>query len=272
VELAIICLLTLICFPVITLTEGIVRIILGVIFLLIFPGYTILTAIFPAKNKITGLERTVLTPLLSFALVSLAGLALNYTPWGITLTTVYIAMTIIIVICSAITLVRRARLPESERFSLAVRFKMPKRGNTSKLDIALYICLAVIVIGAASTLVYVVAHPKAQEPFTNFYVLGAEEMMENYPKQLSIGVPAFVTLGIDNHENKDTSYSIKVTSDGAEIQSLGPILLTSEGKWSGEAKLTPPKIGDNQKVDFTLYKGEEPAPYLTLHLWVNVKE
>jgi uncharacterized membrane protein len=270
VELVIIFILTLICYPVITLTEGILRIILGIIFLLIFPGYTLLAALFPEKNSINGIERTGLTPLLSFTLISLAGLALNFTPWGIKLTPIYITMSIIIVVCSGIALLRRARLPKSERFSLAIKFRMPKRGNSSALDITLSICLALIVIGAVSTIIYVIAHPKAQEPFSNFYVLGSEEMMGNYPKELTLGEPAVVTLGIDNHENQDTSYSIKVTSDGAEMQSIGPIVLTNEGKWSNEVSVTPPKAGDNQKVEFILYKGEEPAPYLTLHLWVNV--
>jgi uncharacterized membrane protein len=271
-ELVFVYLLTIICFPVITLSDGILRIILGSIFLLIFPGYTMIAALFPNKNSLTGIERAGLTLVMSFALITLAGLALNYTPWGIRLTPIYIAMSIIIVVASAVALLRRAGMPEAERFSLNVKFRMPKRGNTSKLDTALSICLVIVVIGAVYALAYMMAHPKAQEPFSNFYVLGAEDMMENYPRELTLGEPTVVTLGIDNYENQETRYNIEVSFNGTAMQSIGPVLLANEGKWSNEVTLIPPKAGDNQRVEFLLYKGEEPAPYLTLHLWLNVKE
>src|SRR3972149_8659583 len=107
VDLIIIILLTVIVFPVVELTTGVPRIILGVIFLLIFPGYTLTTALFPKKESIKGVERVALTFVLSFALVSLTGLALNYTPWGIRLTPILISMAILIFITSGIAMFRR---------------------------------------------------------------------------------------------------------------------------------------------------------------------
>jgi uncharacterized membrane protein len=53
-DLIIIFILTLIAFPVVTLTEGVPRIILGVIFLLVFPGYSLIAALFPGKKSING--------------------------------------------------------------------------------------------------------------------------------------------------------------------------------------------------------------------------
>jgi uncharacterized membrane protein len=271
-ELVLILLLTIICFPVISLSEGVLRIILGGVFLLIFPGYSMMAALFPGKNSLTNIERATFTIVLSFVLVTLIGLMLNYTPWGIRLTPIYIATSIIIVVFSGVALLRRYRLPEAERYSPHLSIKMPKRGKTSKIDIALSICLAVVVIGAISAVGYVIAHPKVQEVFSDFYVLGAENMMENYPRDLILGEQTNVTLGIKNHENQDTSYKVSVTIDGAEVQSLGPILLADEATWSNDVTLEPSKVGDNQKVEFTLYKGDDPAPYLTLHLWLNVTE
>jgi uncharacterized membrane protein len=272
VDLVIIIILTLVCFPVITFSEGILRIILGVVFLLIFPGYTLMAALFPNKNSIRNIERAAFTVLLSFALVFLAGFILNYTPWGITLTPIYITVSIIIVLASGVAFFRRTGLPKAERFSIHLSFKMPKWGSTSKFDRALAIILAIVVIGAFSILGYVLAQPKPQEPFSNFYVLGADGQMANYPQELTLGEQTVVTLGIDNHELQDTTYNIKVTYDGIETQAIGPITLTNEGKWSNQVTLSPSKIGDNQKVEFLLYKGEDPAPNLSLHLWLNVKE
>jgi uncharacterized membrane protein len=272
VELVIIFLLTLICFPVITLSEGILRVVLGVIFLLIFPGYTLMAALFPGKNGVKNIERAAFTVILSLVLVSLAGLVLNYTPWGIRLTPIYIAMSIIIVIASGIALLRRYGLPQADRFSLQFNIKMPKLGKPSKFNIVLSVFFTLLLVGAVFTLTYVLAQPKPQDSFSNFYVLGANDMMVNYPVELTLGGQTGVTLGIENHESQDTSYEIKVTYDGTETQSIGPILLSDGGKWTNDVTLTPSKIGNNQKVEFLLYKGEEPAPYLALHLWMNVKE
>jgi uncharacterized membrane protein len=272
VELVIIFILTLICFPVITLTEGILRIILGLFFLLICPGYTVMAALFPAKNNVKTIERAAFTIVLSFTLVSLAGLILNYTPWGIRLTPIYIVMAIIVTLASGITFLRRYRLPKDERFSLHISFRIQKWDKTSKFDKVLSICLALVAIGAIWTLSYVIAQPKPQESFSNFYVLGADDKVENYPRELTLGEQTIVTLGIENHELQDTTYNIEVTSDGTKTQSIGPISLTNEGKWSDEVTLAPTKAGDNQKVEFLLYKGEDPAAYLALHLWLNVKE
>jgi uncharacterized membrane protein len=271
-ELVIVFLLTIICFPVITLSEGLVRVILGIVFLLIFPGYTMMAALFPNKNSLTGIERAALTIVLSLALVSLTGLILNYTLWGIRLTPIYIAASIIIVLTSGIALLRRYKLPEAERFSPRINIKIPKRSNTSKFDTILSICLAIIVIGAISTLTYVIAQPKTQEAFTDFYILGLGGKMEDYPQELTLGEQTSVKLGIENHELKDTTYNIEVTYDGIETQSIGPLSLTNEEKWSDEVPLTPPRAKDNLKVEFLLYKGEDPTSYLALHLWLNVKE
>ena len=272
VELVIIFILTLIAFPVVTFSEGVPRIILGVIFLLIFPGYTLTAALFPGKNSLKGIERAALTFVLSFALVSLTGLVLNYTPWGIRLTPIFAGVAILIVLTSGIALLRRAGIPEAERFSLHINIRMPKWSETSRFDRALYIVLTVVVIGAVSTLACVIVRPKAQEAFTNFYILGTEGMMENYPQELTLGEQAVVTLGIENRENQPANYNITVLFDGEEIQTIDSIALADEGKWFDEVALIPSRVGDNQKVEFLLYKDKDTVPYLTLHIWLDVRE
>jgi uncharacterized membrane protein len=271
-DLLVIVVLTLICYPVMTLGEGLLRIILGIIFLLIFPGYTMVTALFPQKNSLKPIERAAFIIVLSFALVALTGLVLNYSPWGIKLTPIYIGVSILIVIFSGIALIRRYRLPPGDRFSLSLRFKMPKSSKPNKVDTALSICLAIVVIGAISVCGYVIANPKLQEPFTNFYLLGPDGKMENYPKTLNLGGQAVVTVGVENHELQNTTYNISVTFEGTEPQSFGPISLAGEEKWTGDVTLYPSRIGESQKVEFTLYKGEDPAAYRVLHLWLNVNE
>jgi hypothetical protein len=60
-----------------------VRIILGLPFILFFPGYVLICALFPGKKDLGIVERLALSLGLSIAVTPLIGLALNYMPFGI---------------------------------------------------------------------------------------------------------------------------------------------------------------------------------------------
>lgn len=64
-----------------------VRYVLGSIFVLVLPGYSFIKALFPTK-ELDNIERSALSMGMSLALVPIAGLLLNYTPWGIRITPV----------------------------------------------------------------------------------------------------------------------------------------------------------------------------------------
>lgn len=67
------------------------RYLLGFIFVLFLPGYSLIKILFP-KKEIDKIERAALSIGMSIALVPLAGLVLNYTPWGIRTTTVTLSL------------------------------------------------------------------------------------------------------------------------------------------------------------------------------------
>jgi hypothetical protein len=58
------------------------RYLLGAVFIVFLPGYSLIKVLFPAK-EIDNIERTALSIGMSLALVPLMGLLLNFTPWGI---------------------------------------------------------------------------------------------------------------------------------------------------------------------------------------------
>jgi len=269
-DILIVLLVTLITIPLVYFAEGIPRIIPGLIVLLVFPGYTLVSALFPGNKSLKGIERAGLTFFLSFAVVSLTGLILNYTPWGIRLDPIVISIAAFIVILSGIALVRRGGLPEEERFILPANLHFPGWSSVHPLDRVLSVALAVVVIGSLGTLAYVIERPKGDEPFTNFYMLGPDGMMENYPGAITAGEDAGISLGIENYENRVVSYTVKVVFDGQELQQIGPLTLADEEKWSSQINLKPSRSGENQKVEFFLYKDRETGPYLNLRLWLDV--
>jgi len=269
-DLFLIIVLTIISIPVVEFTTGLVRLLLGVIILLIFPGYSLMSALFPENKSLSGVERAMFTIVLSFAVVSLAGLALNYTPWGIRLTPIIITAPVLIMIFCGVTLFRRSRLSKDERFILRLHLHFPNWSAVSHFDRILYACLIIVVIGSLSTLCYTITRPKPQEYFSNFYMLGSGGKMDNYPSQVKLGDSATITLGVENHESQTTAYNITVTLSGQPVQSIGPFELPVEGTWSQDIPLTPTQTGDNQQFDFLLYKNGTSTLYLNLKLWLDV--
>jgi uncharacterized membrane protein len=267
--------ITLLSLPVVLFTTGPPRIVLGLLFVLFFPGYALISALFPRRGSLSGIERIALSIGLSIAVVPLIGLVLNYTPWGIRLYPILVSATLFIVVASAVGWYRQWRLPPKERFGVSVGVRQPKRRQRRGIgDKVLYACLGLAVVVAIGSLCYVIAVPKQGERFTEFYILGAEGQAENYPKVVVVNEPVALTLGVVNHESQTLSYRIDIVIGGVEQKEVTTGELASEEKWESEISFTPQSLGKGQKVEFWLYKDAETEPYFKdpLHLYIDVLE
>ena len=260
-----------------------IRIILGLPFVLFSPGYTLVTALFPGKSGLQRIERLALSIGLSIAVVPLIGLILNYTPWGIRLYPILISYTIFITAMCTIAFLRRNRLSADDKydfgFMLTIRKArakeeptLPSLKNKKWTDRLLNIMLALAAVVCICTIVYAIATPKIGEKFSEFYILGTEGKAENYPRDVKLGSPISLTIGVMNHEQTETTYTVKVIIDGVNNRVLPMITLAPEQKQEQVISFTPAKVGENQKVEFLLFKNAETEPYLTLHIWVNVSQ
>lgn len=129
------------------------------------------------------------------------------------------------------------------------------------------------VLGVTGALGYSMATFYEGEPFTEFYILGVSGNTEEYPKEIRVGEEAQVIVGIINHEGEQQSYQAEVKINGVTKNSVGPITLTNGQGWEDMLGFTSDSAGDNQRVEFWLFKGEETEPCLEpLRLWVNVRE
>lgn len=252
--------------------SNILRIILGIPFLLFFPGYTLMAALFTKKEGLSSIERVVLSTILSIAIVSLLGFICNYTPWGINLEPILYSATSFIFITSLIAWLRRSRLASHERFS--IEFQMTIPSLDTRRDKVLAITLMIAILGTLAALSYfIIETPKVEETFTDFYILGPEGVAANYTMELKSGELAKVTAGIINHERKEISYRVEVVIDGKKSTEVGPMILANEQKWEGEIDYVPETPAADQKVEFRLYKDDEAKPSLEpLYLRVDVSE
>jgi uncharacterized membrane protein len=248
-----------------------VRIALGLPFVLFSPGYTLVAALFPARDDLNGVERIAFSFGLSIAVVPLLGLILNYTPWGIRLYPILLTLLVFTTLLSVITIYRRNKLSSEKRFKVSLNIQTTRWGSLSRLDKILSAALVGAIIFAVGSLYYVATTPKAGEKFTEFYILGPGGKAEGYPLDLKIGEEKKVILGAVNQEYRSVSYTAEVRIDGYVVTRLDFKLNHGEKKeQSVSFRVNEPK--ENLKVEFLLFKNEEGDPYRSLHLWVNVYE
>ncbi|MFC1947596.1 DUF1616 domain-containing protein [Chloroflexota bacterium] len=250
------------------------RIILGIPFVLFLPGYSLIAALYPRKTGISGTERILWSIGLSIAIVPLIGLCLNLIPSGINLIPMAISMTSFISIMSAVAWYRRRNLVEYERFSVSFTLRSPLRWREqTALDRALFIGLALAILCAVGVIGYKIANPMPEEKITELYILNAEGNAFDYPDQLKIGEEAKVIIGITNSEHEEMTYRLEVKVDGELNNTMGGITLRHGETKQTEITFSFSNEGDNQKVEFALYRKDETKPMVTpLHLWIDVVE
>ena len=249
------------------------RIVLGLPFILFFPGYTLIAALFPKKADLGSIERVALSFGLSIAVVPLIGLILNYTPWDIKLYPILVSITLFILATSGAAWYRLHKLPEEECLSISFKVNLSQLTPMRGWDKALSIILVASILGGIGTLAYGIITPKAGEKFTEFYILGLDGKADNYPDELTVGGEGKVILGIVNHEHEDDlAYRVEILIDGEGNSTTMPPALDHEEKWEGEVSFIPQKAGGNQTVEFILYKLEEEEPYGSVYLRLDVKD
>jgi uncharacterized membrane protein len=273
------------------------RVILGLPFIFFFPGYTFTGSLFSDADRIKGLERVTLSFGLSIAVVALIGFALNYAPWGISLDSAVGCIITFIFVTSAIALIKGRQISKANKYTRELTINLTGWGG-STLNKFLSFILVAVMLGAIGTLGYTLIDRKVGERFSEFYLLGIDGKAEDYPNEYLMNnghvtqviydngvvdaISGFgtVILGIVNREQENTIYSVEMTIngqrtdisfDGTITATLGPIELQQGGSWVNEIGIIPHRLGENEKVEILLFKGNQTTPEDTLDLWINVK-
>ena len=254
VILILVCCTTLFLFPVTAFSSDLLRIILGFACLLFFPGYTLIAALFPQKGNLNLIERTALSFGLSIAVVPLIGLVLNYTPWGIRLNPILVAVAAFIFAAAIIGIIRQQLLPEDQRFSITLNWNWSAVRQMNAMSKILLVLVIVAVLALGGLITYSVVKPSLSPRFSELYVLNAEGKTENYPREVKTGAPVTIMVTVVNNEAVSTAYRIKITNAGETIGEMTTGKLSPDEKWQRQASFSLQSAGQNQKVDFQLYK------------------
>jgi len=277
--------------------SNIVRIIIGLPFLLFFPGYTLLEALYIKKEDLGLTEKLALSTGISIAIVALIGFILNYTNWGIKPDLVLYSIAGFILIMTVIALIIRVIKHNKPGFTIEYIFDLTILSNIRQMR-SFSLILIILILGAAGILGYNAVNLQARETYSEFYILGINGQAKDYPVEyiLENGQvqnvrydndasfserAARIIIGIINNEAIQEIYHITAKIDGKPldlqyqgltVRTLGPIELNPGEKWEQEVQFAPQRTGTNQEVQFVLLKNENDTVENVLQIWIDVKE
>jgi uncharacterized membrane protein len=275
-----------------------IRIILGLPFLLFFPGYVLVSALFPGDKGPEVVGRISLSVAISLASIGLIAFGLNYTPNGITLQKISYSVGAFVLVVSSIAMIRQRRISyQSAATKDKPNIELLDWRSTNKSNKALIIILGISIIAVIASLGFLIATPKPSEAFTEFYVLGDNGQAQGYPSNfimeqgsvvgVEYGTETIVTksnlgeikLTIVNHEQNNIDYTVTLSIDGQptiinyagnNVSQLEVGTLGNGATWSGEIGFAPQHIGNGQDVDILLFKVDSSTPIDSLQLQINV--
>jgi hypothetical protein len=218
---------------------GLVQVLLGLPFVLLFPGYALTAAAFP-DGTLRFAERLLLSVGASLSSCALIGLLLHLLPAGITLQSWIILLSSLIVIGSCVGLARRVLDPSPTPVSLEIGI-----GLNQGLLLAL---AGLISIGAVGVARLGVAEQETPG-FTQFWALPAE----------SDGQPA-VRLGVTSMEPAATRFVFQLQTGDHVLH--GPMFELQPGQtWETTLKLPADgtMLRPGGALEATLYRQDAPG-------------
>ncbi|MFC4357778.1 DUF1616 domain-containing protein [Halobium salinum] len=271
------------------------------------PGYALVATLFPRRRdpetdpgsavELAGIERFVLSFVVSLGLVPLVAFVMNYT-LGLTVLPILLSVATVTFVLLLTAYVRRVAAPVDARWGLTPitwvrrtvpyftvdtsRFGrpgafVPTTGTQRLFNVALVVALLTFFAGVGFA---VVVPPASDEEFTELSVLGETEegnlSTRAVPDTFQQGESTPLWVAIGNHEEERTSYTTVVTLDGEEVDRFSTTVDAGETK-RVERSITPTEAGGNQTLRVHLYQGDpgqNPNPeeaYRTLRVYVTVQ-
>lgn len=291
------------------LPPGPLRVALALPLVLVFPGYALLSALFPDRPtaehlteqqggaSLGGIERLALSVALSLALVPMVAFVANYTSYGVRFRPLLAAVVVVTLALTVVGFVRRLALDADRRYGFSPlgwlsgassRFlstsrdlrESPPLKPTSGGQRMFNVLFLVSLLTLTATAGYAAVSPPANDqPFTEFYLLtqtgDGEFVSEDLPHEFSSGESQSLWVAIGNHEKQRVPYTVVVQLDGQEIDRFSTSVEAGHTKRL-ERSIQPDQTGDRLRLSFLLYRGnvpDDPSPenaYRESQLWITV--
>ncbi len=266
-----------------------VRTILGLPYILFFPGYVLISFLFPEEQPLDKIERIALSFGLSIAITPLIGLLLNYI-WEISLIPILYSQSLFIFVFSLLAYLRRETIPLEERFSIFLDINPPDWQNYDIIDKALVVATVGLLMASGGLAYHIATTPRTGEQFTELYVLGPDGMADDYPTNLTVNETGEVIMGAINREHEEVNYTLgvglgynhenmtligdipsdyNITYDRNNTYYSTSFTLNNDEKWNHTLNFS---ISQSGEYKFKIFLLRDEKVYRSIHLWVTVRE
>ena len=274
-----------------------VAVAVGLPFVLLVPGYALVSAVFPAAGETAPLsQRTTswvgrlgLSVGGSVVAVAAVGGVLDFTVWGFRREAVVAGLCLFTLAAVAVAWYRRRALPperragtDAGRLAARTRSVVVGQGPASAL-------LTLVVLLSVAGAVGVVAQESTQRGVvTEFYVLGendsGELVADEYPSAVSVGEPTTVGIGLGAtgagpFDGTVVASLERVTRAGDTVRIRESRRLDSFNVTASAGETTvrrhtvqPPFAGERLRLTYRLYRQGSDRPLRQVHIWLAVTE
>lgn len=250
---------------------GVFRALLGLVYLLLVPGYLLHLVLFPRRDHPDSIERVALSLGMSMAIFPPVALTLDALGLGFDTPVILVAYLGITVVLGILSWVRRQRIQVDVRFALTLGSSAGEEIERDRLNRWLTRLIVFALLLGVAAMIGILFLPSPAREFTEFYLIGEEGLAENFPRFVTIDEPITIIYNIINNERDAHQYRVEARSASSRIlATTEPITIPIGGAVEDSLRITPDEIGDNVRIDIWLYQDNNPEPYRALRLWLNV--
>ncbi|HEY3083359.1 MAG TPA: DUF1616 domain-containing protein [Chloroflexota bacterium] len=244
---------------------------LGLLAVLVVPGYALAAAIFPTDEQVDFVERLALSLGLSLGQIAVLALLLDAIPDGLSFPSIRTAVTTLAAAGLVIAFVRRSRAPLARARAWGGRSRhRPLAARPSRAArFTRWIVVANLLVGA---LAYATTLGQRPPYPTEFYVLGQEGRLGGYPREVALGDPVTFRLGVRQAENEVGTYQATVRRGDTILATLGPISLERGARWEQDVRISADLPGPSQELTLQLERPGDNRPFRALRLWLDVRD
>ena len=269
--------------------------VVGLPFVLLVPGYALVSAIFPSAGGISprSSEKTSWTARLGLSVagstmtIALVAGVLDFTVWGFGRTAIIGGLSVVTFASTVVAWYRRGRLSTAEPAGTDVNAMLSRGRSIALGDGIAGVALTILVLVAALGAIGVVADESTGTgSVTEFYVLGEDEdgdlVAGSYPSNTTEGEPLTVGIGVGTLRSDFdgrvviTLERVSVDGDAVRVQESRELGRFDVRVPAGETNVTrqtvrPTTAGERLRLTARLYPNGTDSPVRQVHVWVTVE-
>lgn len=275
---------------------------------LFLPGYAVAAVLFPGTESgrlkdtrssrwsgVDVVERLAISFALSLAVVPLVVLVLPATSWGLGPEPIAAVLGGVTVVAAQVGVVRRLRLPRSDRFVVSPLSALERRREAGST-----VTLSTVVLGGAialavGALLFGLLAPTSAGGYSELGLYTEDEetgdlVAGDLPDEIAPGETASVTVGLENQEGGHTEYTVVVqqqqvgadgeVTDRTELDRLEASVPDGESVTTETTVAPTPAVAADEpvRIGFLLYEGEPPSDptadsaVADTYFWLTVTE